>query len=334
MALKILFIGGTGVISSACTALCIAKGHQLYLLNRGRSFRPIPEDVISIKADINDNSQIQSWLKDHSFDVIVDWIAYLPEDVQRDFNLFKDKTAQYIFISSASVYAKPPQLPIRETHPVNNPFWRYSENKILCEEYLTSVNKKYGFPFTIIRPSHTYDKTMIPLHGGYTNLKRLLTGKKIIVHGDGTSLWTLTHHRDFARGFLGLLGKKEAVGEVYHITGDEILTWNEIAHILAGAAGVEANIIHLPSDFIAHFDAGWGPSLLGDKAYNLVFDNTKIKKINPDYSATIPFAEGAEEIVNWYRRDDVPKSVDHSLDERMDEMISRYESVFTRSEQL
>lgn len=326
--MKILFIGGTGVISSACSALCVEKGYQLHLLNRGKSFRPLPENANLIKADIKDKTYVQSKLKDHYFDVVVDWIAYLPEDVKRDFELFRDKTAQYIFISSASVYAKPPPLPIDETHPADNPFWKYSDNKILCENYLKSVNEKFGFPVTIVRPSHTYDKTMNPLHGGYTTLNRLLSGKKIIVHGDGTSLWTLTHHRDFAQGFLGLLAKTEALGEVYHITSDEILTWDQIAHILARVADVEANIIHLPSDFIAHFDPDWGPSLLGDKAYNLVFDNSKIKKINPEYSSTISFAKGAEEIVAWYQSNDAHRVVNHTLDQSMENMISKYESAW------
>jgi nucleoside-diphosphate-sugar epimerase len=329
--LKILFIGGTGVISSACSTLCVEKGYQLHLLNRGNSFRPIPENANLIKADIKDKTRIQSRLKDHYFDVIVDWIAYNREDVQRDFELFRGKTSQYIFISSASVYAKPPQVPIGETHSIDNPFWTYSQNKILCEEYLKDVRKKYRFPVTIVRPSHTYDKTKIPLHGGYTTLNRLLTGKKIIVHGDGTALWTLTHHLDFAQGFIGILGKSEAVGEVYHITGDEVLTWDQIAHLLARAAGVEANIVHIPSDFIHHHDPEWGTGLLGDKAYSMVFDNTKIKKINPEFLATISFAAGAAEIYDWYQSNDSHKVVNHALDQSMDNMISKYETTWKDS---
>jgi nucleoside-diphosphate-sugar epimerase len=328
--LKILFIGGTGVISTACSELCVAKGYELYLLNRGESFRQIPEGAIHTQTDIHNRDNVNSLLKDHHFDVVVNWIAYIPEDVQKDYELFRDKTSQYIFISSASAYQKPPAIPLVESHLIYNPFWSYSNNKILCENYLNKVFEINEFPVTIVRPSHTYDKTKIPLHGGFTALNRLLKGKKIIIHGDGTSLWTLTHHQDFADGFVGLLGKQETIGEIYHVTGDEVLTWDQICKELAAAAGVEPNIIHIPSDFINQFDEEWGAGLLGDKAYSMIFDNCKIKNINPDYEAKIPFSDGAREMVEWHMSEKSHQEISSHLDKTMDDIISHFQSAFKR----
>jgi nucleoside-diphosphate-sugar epimerase len=280
---------------------------------------------VHLTADIRDIKQVQAAIHNHRFDVVVDWIAYEAEHVSTDFELFRDKTLQYIFISSASVYQKPPaHLPITEAEPILNPIWEYSQKKIACENYLTEKYNKQQFPVTIVRPSHTYDKTKIPLHGGYTTIDRMLRGKPVIIHGDGTSLWTLTHHRDFARGFIGLIGNPESIGEVYHITSDEILTWNQICEILAEAAGVSPNIIHLPSDFISRYDKKWGDGLLGDKAHCLVFDNNKIKAINPDYNSTISFKEGAKEILSWYQADSSRQVVDFALNTKMEEMIKKY----------
>jgi nucleoside-diphosphate-sugar epimerase len=298
-------------------------------LNRGKSPRPNPKHIQLIKADIRDINLVRSLIDTHTFDVVVDWIAYTPEHIKNDFELFKDRTAQYIFISSASAYQKPPaHLPIKETQPLNNPFWEYSQKKILCEQQLMDLYHRERFPVTILRPSHTYDRTKIPLHGGYTTIDRMLKGKKIIIHGDGTSLWTLTHHRDFAKGFIGLLSNSEAIGEAYHITSDEVLTWNQICEIIAQTAGVEPRIIHIPSRFIRYFDKDWGDGLLGDKAYSMIFDNSKIKRINPQFEAIIPFREGAKEIISWYFADESRKHIDNAKNRIMDEMISRYESAF------
>jgi nucleoside-diphosphate-sugar epimerase len=325
--LKILFIGGTGVISSSCAQLCVDKGYELLLLNRGKSFRAQPKGAETIKADIKDLNFIKSVVKDQYFDVVVNWIAYTPDDVKNDYEIFRERTSQYIFISSASCYAKPPILPICETHTLENPFWKYSANKILCEKYLIDASIKYGFPVTIVRPSHTYDHTIIPLYGGYTALNRLTIGKKIIIHGDGTSLWTLTHHRDFAKGFVELLGKSETIGEAYHITGDEVLTWDQICYILADAVGVEPNVMHIPSDFIKNYDEEWTYGLFGDKSYSMVFDNSKIKKIAPHFKAQISFVDGAKEIVEYYLSDETRQVINLELNEKMDMMISGFESI-------
>ncbi|MCP4453499.1 MAG: SDR family oxidoreductase [Planctomycetes bacterium] len=320
--MKILFVGGTGVISSACSKAVLAQGHELTLLNRGVSDNPLPQGGRHLQADINQTDQVTALLKGKTFDCVVDWIAYTPADVQRDMALFQDKTSHYVFISSASVYAKPPALPVVESHPTGNPFWDYAHQKILCEAWLNEATQSNGFPVTIVRPSHTYDATKIPLRGGVTTLQRLLTGKPVIVHGDGTSFWTLTHHTDFARGFVPLLGHTDAADQTYHITGDEVLTWDQIYHTMAEAAGVAANIFHLSSETILKYDQEWGEGLLGDKAYNMVFDNSKIKALNPSFETQVPFAQGAQEILSWFQSDPKHQVIDTHLDTIMDRMIN------------
>ncbi len=301
MALKILLIGGTGILSSACAALALEKGHILFTLTRGQSERPLVPGAQHLKADIHDPQMVAAVLGNQNFDVIVDFIAYTPADVERDIALFKDRTAQYVFISSASAYQKPPQRwPITEDLPLKNPFWTYSQNKIRCEERLMQAYREADFPVTIVRPSHTYDARTIPLKGGYTNMVRLTQGKPIVLHGDGTSLWTLTHHQDFAKGLVGLLGLPQAVGEAFHITSDEVLTWNQIAEILARAFNLPLQVVHIPSTVLARYDAEWGGSLLGDKQHCLVFDNSKIKRFVPEFQATIPFVQGAQEMADWF----------------------------------
>jgi len=324
---KVLFIGGTGIISSACSALAVERGMDLYLLNRGRTTRPAPEGARVLHADIRDVASTKKALGDMRFDAVVNWIAFTPEHVEANLEVFLGRTGQYIFISSASAYQTPPvQLPVTESTPLDNPFWAYSRAKIACEERLVRAYREQRFPITIVRPSHTYDRTLLPMHGGYTVIDRMRKGKPIVVHGDGTSLWVMTHHRDFAKGFVGLLGNPHAIGEVFHITSDELLTWNQIAEILARAANGEARIVHVPSDLIAAFDPEWGAGLLGDKTHSMIFDNTKIKRIVPDFAATIPFAQGAEEILAWYDADPARRVVDVQLDRLVDRIIAAQES--------
>lgn len=327
--MKVLFIGGSGIISSACSALAVELGIDLYLLNRGQTTnRRIPGAVKTLIGDIRDRAAVAGVLESHTFDVVVDWIAYTPEHIATDLALFRGRVGQYIFISSASVYQKPPaRLPITEETPLDNPFWDYSRDKIACERALLAAYREVGFPVTIVRPSHTYDRTLLPLHGGYTVIDRMRRGKPILIHGDGTSLWTLTHHRDFARGFLGLLGETRAIGEDYHITSDEWLTWNEIARLLGHAAGVEPVIAHVPSETVARFDTRWGDSLLGDKSHCAMFDNSKIKSIVPDFVAAIPFARGAREIVSWYDSYPDKRRVDDGFDALLDRIIAAQTAV-------
>jgi len=321
--MRVLFIGGSGIISSACSALAVASGIELTLLNRGRtSRRPIPAEARILHADIRDPVAAAGALRGQIFDVVVDWIAFTPEHVAADLALFRDRVGQFIFISSASAYQKPPlRLPITEDTPLDNPFWQYSRNKIACETALMDAHRSEGFPVTIVRPSHTYDATLLPFHGGYTVLDRLRRGKPILVHDDGQSLWTLTHHRDFARAFVPLLGERRAIGEAYHITSDEVLTWNEIARLLGEAAGVAPRVVHVPSAVVATHDEGFGASLLGDKAHSTYFDNSKIRGLVPGFAARIPFGAGAREIVNWYDAHPEAQAIDSAFDALLDQII-------------
>jgi nucleoside-diphosphate-sugar epimerase len=326
--MKILFIGGTGVISSACSQLAIERGIELYLLNRGESARPTPQGARVLRGDIRNIEETKRVLAGHQFDAVVEWIGFVPEHVQADIELFRGRTAQYVFISSASVYQTPPaSLPVTESTPLDNPYWDYSRAKIACEQALMQAYRDEKFPVTIVRPSHTYDRTMLPVTGRYTVVNRMRQGKKVIVHGDGTSLWTLTHHRDFAKGFIGLLGNSHAIGDAFHITSDEWLTWNQIYEIIAQAAGAKARLVHVPSDTIAAYDKTWGAGLLGDKAHSMIFDNSKIKRVVPDYCATIPFSQGAREIMAWFDADPARQVVDERLDALMDRMIEAQERV-------
>jgi nucleoside-diphosphate-sugar epimerase len=330
--MKVLFIGGTGVISSACSSLAIERGFELFLLNRGDSIRPAPVSALVLKADIRDRNSIRSAIDGHRFDVVVDWIAFTPDQIESDLELFRDRTDQFIFISSASVYKKhPTNLPITESTPLANAFWQYSRDKIACEERLIGAYREEQFPITIVRPSHTYDRTMLPLKGRYTVVNRMRKGKKVIVHGDGTALWVLTHNADFAKGFVGLLGNSRAIGEAFQITSDNLLTWNQIYELVARAASTTADIIHVPSDVIARYDAEWGAELFGDKAHSVIFDNTKIKRIVPDFAATIPFSRGVEEILAWHDADLSRRVVDDELDQLMDRIVADQEKVYSRA---
>lgn len=325
--MKVLFIGGTGVISSACSSLALERGIDLSLLNRGQSHRPIPDGARIITADIRDPDSVRTALGDEGFDVIIDWIAFTPDHIETDLALFRDRTAQYIFISSASAYQTPPaRLPVTEETPLANPFWRYSQEKIACEERLMRAHQSEGFPVTIVRPSHTYDRTMVPLSGRYTPIARMKAGKPIIIHGDGSSLWTLTHNTDFARGFVGLLGHEKAIGQAFHITADFFQTWDQIALELAAAAAVEAHIIHVPSDTIAAYDQKHGEGLLGDKALSMIFDNSKVKSLVPDFECRIPFSQGAREIIAWFDEDPARQQIDEHYDALCDRVIEAQRS--------
>jgi nucleoside-diphosphate-sugar epimerase len=324
--LKVLFIGGTGIISSACSELAIKKGIDLYHLNRGESakLRPV-SGVKTIKADIRDFSATQLALENHNFDAVVEWIGFVPEHIQTDMELFRNKTKQYVFIGSSAAYQTPPEkLPITEETPLDNPVWEYARNKIACENRLHEAFAKDAFPYTVVRPSHTYDKTLIPLMGAYTTLARMKQGLPVIVHGDGASIWTLTHHIDFAKGLVGLLGKVEAIGQTYHITSDEYLSWENIFLKMARALGVSPNLVHIPSDIIASYDKELGDSLLGDKTHSMIFDNSKIKALVPEFKAEIPFDQGAQEIVDWYASNPDRQIIDERINDLMEKMIVRH----------
>lgn len=325
--MKVLFIGGTGNISSAVSKLLIEKGIDLYLLNRGRRDINIPGANI-IKGDITDHKKINEVLNEHNWDAVVNWIAFTTEDIERDIELFRNKTKQYIFISSASVYQKPPSQPvITESTPLYNPYWQYSRDKIACEERLNLEYRQEGFPITIVRPSHTYN-TVIPVAIGgwneYNIIERMKKGKKVIVHGDGTSLWTVTHADDFAVGFAGLIGHQQSVGHAFHITSDEILTWNQIYQAVGAAVGVEPDIIHIPSKLLGEYNEEFKGSLWGDKSHSVIFDNTKIKTFVPEFKAVIRFSEGIKRTLDWFEADSKRKVINEETEKMMDGIIEKF----------
>ena len=325
--MKVLFIGGTGNISTYVSKLCVQKGIELFLLNRGIRKVEIP-GVKIINGDISKPDQIISLLKDYKWDAVVNWIAFNLNDIERDINLFSNKTKQYIFISSASAYQKPPSHPvITESTPLYNPYWDYSQNKIACEERLNHEYQNKNFPITIVRPSLTYDTVLPVIMGGwteYTIIDRIRKGKEIVVHGDGTSLWVVTHAEDFAKGFVGLLGHQQAIGHSFHITSDEVLTWDQIYLALAEAVGVEANIVHISSDFIVKHEKSLVGSLLGDKSYSVIFDNTKIKTFVPDYRATIPFIQGIKRTLAWFEAESERQVINEESNRMIDNILNAY----------
>jgi len=323
--MKVLFIGGTGNISSAVSRLLVSKGVELYHINRGN--REKIEGVISFSADINNTNEVLKHINGLQFDCVVNWIAYTPEDIERNFQLFNDKTQQYIFISSATVYQKPPQhYIITEECPLDNPYWDYAQDKIACENLLMKLFREQKFPVTIVRPSHTYE-TVIPVAIGgwteYTIIDRIKKGLPIIVHGDGTSLWTITHSQDFAIGFAGLVGNKNAIGEAFHITSDEVMSWIQVYKTVAHACGYEPYLVSFTSQIISDYaDAnGFAPTrgnLFGDKSHSAIFDNSKIKKFVPHFKATIPFAKGIQDTIRWFEQDKKRMQINDSTHAFMD----------------
>ncbi len=330
--MKVLFIGGTGLISSACSELALKRGLELYILNRGVSKKHLlPEGATLLQGDVyRDENGVATLLEGHHFDSVVDWIAFTPADIERDLRLFGGKTGQFVFISSASAYQKPPaHYLITEETPLENPYWQYSRDKIACEERLMQAYRQEKFPITIIRPSLTYGPSQIPLCMGswahpYTLIERMRQGGPVIIPGDGTSLWVFTWNEDFARGFLGLLGNKSAIGEAFHITSDEVLTWNQAYEEVGRALGVELRVVHIPSDLIAAFDEHKLGSLIGDKANSVVFDNSKIKHFVPDFTCEVPWAEGVRRALAWFEADPARRTIDREANRLWDTIIAAY----------
>jgi nucleoside-diphosphate-sugar epimerase len=331
--MKTLFIGGTGTISAACAQLAISRGHELYILNRSASTKyPFPDGATLLKGDIHaDEARLASLVAGHHFDAVVDYIAFTPADVERDLRLFQSNTDQFVFISSASAYQKPVKnYLITEETPLENPYWEYSRNKIACEDMLMKAYRHDGFPVTIIRPSHTYGHSQIPF--GYTTwrepwtaIDRMKRGEKVIVHGDGTSLWVLTWNADFAKGLVGLLGNPKAIGEAFQITSDQALSWEQIYLEAYQALGLEPNVIHIPSDFIARFDDEALGSLIGDKSNTVVFDNSKIKTFVPDFNCEVDWAEGLRRSLTWFEAHPEFQTVDNDANALWDKIIAAYE---------
>ena len=331
--MKILFIGGTGIISSACADLAVARGHQVLLLNRAVSRKvPVPKGAIVLQADVyTDEARLASLFAEHPFDAVVDYLAYHPKDIERDLRLFRGRTGQFVFISSASAYQKPVRnYLITEETPLENPYWEYSRNKIACEDKLMQAYREEGFPTTIVRPSHTYGPTQIPfgvsswLHP-WTVIDRMKRGQKVIVPGDGTSLWVLTWNADFAKGLVGLLGNENAIGEAFQITSDEVLSWDQIHLEAYRALGLEPNIIHIPSDLIGLYDPHSLGSLVGDKSNSVVFDNRKIKRFVPEYVCEVSWAEGVRRSLAWIEAHPEFQTIDHEMNAVWDRIIAAYE---------
>jgi nucleoside-diphosphate-sugar epimerase len=334
--MKVLFIGGTGLISSACSQLAVERGVDLYILNRARTKKyDVPSGATLLTGDIHgDRQAVAGLLKGHQFDAVVDWVAFTPADIENDIALFTGKTRQFVFISSASVYQKPPNYYlITEDTPLSNPHWAYSQNKIACEESLMREYRERGFPITIIRPSLTYGPSQIPMITGswqhpWTIVARMKQGKPVIVPGDGTSLWPLTWNGDLAKGLLGLLGREQAIGHSFHITSDEVLTWNQIYIELAHAIGVEPNLTHIASELIAAYDPDSYGSLIGDKIYSVVFDNSKIKRFVPDYVATVPWTEGVRKAIAWFEAEPARQSIDHEAEQMWERILAAYQKAW------
>lgn len=327
--MKVLFIGGTGNISTACVREASARGFEVFVATRGKTNAELPEGVQMIETDFEKPAAFRETLRRYSFDIVANFIAFEAPDVERDMALFGNSIKQYLFISSASCYQKPPSHPvITESTPLANPFWDYSRHKIACEDALIRGYRERGFPVTIVRPSLTY-QYVIPLVFGawreYTIIDRMKRGEPIIVHGDGTSVWTITHSEDFAKGFVGLFGHQQAIGHAFHITSDELLTWDQIYQAVADAAGVEANIVHIASDFIAKVAPERAGTLIGDKAYSAVFDNTKIKTFVPDFTATIPFSAGIKRTLDWFEADPDRMVINAESNRLMDRILQAYE---------
>lgn len=332
--MKVLFIGGTGTISTAISNLLAKRGDELYLINRGNSNDRVPENVKIIIADINNEADVAEKIAGMNFDVVCDFIGFVPAQLERDYRLFNGKTKQFMYISSASAYHKPVRdYRITEGTTLANPYWEYSRNKIACEEYLMKLYRENGFPITIIRPSHTYCETSVPLgvhgnNGSWQVLKRMLDGKPVIIHGDGTSLWTITYNEDFAKAFVGLMGNPHAIGEAFHITSDESVTWNQIYKIIADCLGVELKPYYVSSDFLdAVSDYDFKGGLIGDKANTVVFDNTKVKNAVPGFSATIRAEEGIRRTVEYVLAHKECQQEDEEFDKWCDKVIEKLEKV-------
>lgn len=337
--MKALFIGGTGRISTHAARVLLEKGWDVFVLNRG-STAP-PEGAKSLVADINDEAAVKALLHGQYFDVVADFIAYTPQDVQRDIQLFEGITGQYIFISSASAYQKPQSnVWVTESTPLSNPYWQYSRDKIACEEVLMQRYRQTGFPITIVRPSHTYDEYAVPVAvrgkaGSWQVLKRMLDGKPVIVHGDGSSLWALTHSRDFARAFAGLAANPHTIGQAVHITTDECITWNQVYSSLSQALGVRLNVCYVPSVQLAAAGEGYGYNfggeLLGDKANSMLFDNSKIKSLVPGWCAETRFDEGVRESVKNIIANPALQKEDPQFDEFCDKMCAVVHNAFVEA---
>ncbi|MBD5785393.1 SDR family oxidoreductase [Cellulosimicrobium terreum] len=327
-ALRVLVLGGTGTISAATVARSLVLGHDVTIVTRGRSARPVPAGVTHLTADLFDPASVAAAIGGREFDVVAQFMAFTPEHVAADVERFAGRTGQYVFVSSASAYQKPPaRLPVTESTPLRNPFWQYSRDKIACEDVLVEAYRSSGFPVTVVRPSHTYDRTGVPTLGGWTDLARMRAGRPVVVHGDGTSLWTLTHADDVAVGIAGLLGRSEAHGEAFTVTGDHTPTWDQVYTWLGAAAGVEPDLVHVASETIARVLPDLGPGLLGDKAHSVVFDCARLRALVPSFGTTVTYDRAAVGQVEWFDAHPELQVVDPELDAAFDRLVAHARSL-------
>jgi nucleoside-diphosphate-sugar epimerase len=327
--LDVLFIGGTGTISASSVRLAAASGMNVFVLNRGRNARgrALPDNVTWLTGDITEPRSVRDALGERRFDVVVNFLSYNADDVVRAVDLFRDRTRQYIHVSTASLYRKPLlQVPIVESTLRHNPFVRYSHKKIEAENALMAAYTETGFPVTIVRPSHTYDEAAPPLAGGWTVFDRIERGAEIVVHGDGTSLWTLTHAEDFAQGLVGLIGNGRAIGEAFHITSDDVYTWDQIYMMVGEALGVQARLVHVPSELyvLAAPNWNWSELFLGDLGHSAVFDNSKIRRYVPAYRPTRTFVRSVVDMVRWRTEHAVEAARDPAIEAVIDRVASGY----------
>lgn len=322
---SVLFVGGTGQISAACVPVALDQGWDVTVLNRGAStMRSLPTGVRTLHADVRDPAAVRAALEDASFDAVADFLSFTPEHAATAVDLFAGRTAQYLYISSASAYQTPPaRLPVTEETPLENPYWQYSRDKAASEALLLRAHEETGFPVTVVRPSATYDRTRVPTLGSWTDVERLRRGAPVLVLGDGTTRWTVTRAKDFAVGFVGLFGRAEALGEAFHITSDLAPTWNEIYTTLAELLGVRPHLAHVPAEAIPAVDERLGASALGDKANDFVLDNSKIRALVPEFAPTATLEEGFGESLDWYLADEARQGGDPHVDAVFDELLRR-----------
>ncbi len=329
--MRVLFIGGTGVISTEVSKLVLKKKINLWLLNRGKHNHKVPRKAKTITADINNTTEMRDLLEGQMFDVIVQWISYTVDDVKRDYELFKGHTKQYIFISSASAYIKPiPTLPVTEETPLGNDIWEYSKNKQLCEEYLHTVDSD-DFNVTIVRPSHTYNEEKIVFqlksrNHPYTMVNRILNNEKVIMLDGGMSLWTLTSSKDFAYAFADLLGNEASYGETYHLTSDFVYSWERIYELICEACDRKPNPVYIPTDFALKYFPEYKSELLGDKNNSLFFDNSKIKEVAPSYRSEVDYGNVVKKAIKRLKKDSSLQSIDSDFNSVYDMCIKDFEA--------
>jgi nucleoside-diphosphate-sugar epimerase len=326
--LQVLFVGGTGTISASCARSAVARGMDVTVLNRARSeLRPLPPEVERLMGDVRDTLSLKAAIGARDFDVVVNFLCYSADDARSALGTFRGRTGHYLHISTAMLYQKPPRgMPYRESTERRNPFSRYARDKIAAEDVLNEAYASESFPVTIVRPSHTYDEVQPPVPGDWTVIDRLARGDEVVVPGDGTSLWTLTHALDFAQGLLGLFANSAALGEAFHITSDDVYTWDEIYELVASALGVEARLVHVPSEFLplAAADWGWTDGVLGDLRYSVLLDNSKIRRYVPSFVPEIAFRDAVSEFVHWRQGHPVETAPNPATDRVIDRLVTGY----------